>query len=248
MRQKSKGSTPTEQYVSIAEAARMLGYTVDTLHAYHRRGILEAVYPTPGGGKHFRAHDLSAFAEAKERKVNLASVAEMAMQAYVISRANEKRLADLYDAIGLDIPELGVTEEEVVSLYLRAETAKRMPPREDAAVIREWARSFYAMNESYLELVSQYAATDEPWKLFLDLGRELLVNAPRDSFLLNPTLQSAYGYLRISFNNLRSVSYFFCRSRHGSKTADELFDGPRDAISNVCRLLFPDLRGVSGPR
>jgi hypothetical protein len=222
----------------------MIGLSVEALHSMSRRGIIQPIYPDPKGGKHFRANDLSALAEVRDRKMDLSGAAELAMQAYVISRSNEKRIDDLYESLGFDRPELGVTEQEVVALHIQAKEAFFHPLSTDPTSVRDWAKTLYAIDEPYLDLVRRYVGTEEPWRIFMELGREILVKAPKDSFPLNPDLQSAHGYLRTAYNNLRSVSYFFCRTHYGDTAANQAFHG--DNIENVCRLLFPDLSNLSG--
>lgn len=244
MPKKSKGSRPSEQLVSIGHASRMIGLSVETLHSMSRRGVIQPFYPTPSGGKHFRAIDLAALAEVRGRKMDMAGAAELAMQAFVLARSNEKRIEDLYEAMGLEFPELNITEEAIVSLHIQAKDAFFHCLASDPESVREWAKTLYAINESYLELVRKYVGTEEPWKVFMDLGREMLIKVPKDSFPFNVDLQSAHGYLRIAYNNLRNVAYFFCRTYHGNNIAQQLFNDAPDDVENVCRILFPDLSGV----
>src|SRR5580658_3935726 len=121
---KNKGSRPEEQLVPLQRAASMLKIGKSTLQRMSRRGIIQPVYKEGGREGHFRMHDLSALAEALEMKIDLHTVADMAMQAFVTSKGTAKRVDDLYYLLGLGKADLGTTEEEVVALYVRVQEAR----------------------------------------------------------------------------------------------------------------------------
>lgn len=242
-----KGSRPQEQLVPIAEAAKLVGMTERTLHSMAERGILEAVHPQRRGPKHFRMHDLSALAEIRLKKMDLSTIADLAMQAYVASRSNARRVDDLYYLLGFDSPVLGTSEEEVVALYIRAQEAGTQSRDLPAESVHRWAGIFYSVDESYLELVSQHTGSDEPWKVFVDLANTFLSEMPTDSFSTNPPLKSAYAYLSMARTNLRTTSYHFCRHRFGIATAGKVFrNDASDPIEDLVRLMFPPLSKVFG--
>jgi hypothetical protein len=242
---KLKGSRPQEQLVPIAEAAKLVGMTERTLHSMTERGVLEAIHPEKRGPKHFRMHDISALAELRLKKMDLPTIADLAMQAYVTARANSRRVDDLYYLLGFDSPVLGTTEEEVIALYIRAQEAGACTRDLPAESVHEWAGIFYAVDEAYLELVLRHTGSDEPWKVFVDLANTFLSEMPTDSFSTNPPLKSAYAYLSIARTNLRTASYYFCRHRFGIATAGKVFrNDAADPIEGIVRLMFPPLSKV----
>jgi len=247
MQRKVKGSRPQEQLVPLGQAAKIVGMTERTLHSMAERGVLEAFHPQKRGPKHFKMHDLSALAELRLKKMDLPTIADMAMQAYVTARANARRVDDLYYLLGFDTPTLGTTEEEVVSLYVRAQDAIECTETMPAETVHEWAGIFYAIDEPYLELVQLHTASDEPWGAFTELANAFFSRMPTDSFSTNPPLKSAYAYLSIARTNLRTVSYYFCRHRFGMAIASKVFrNDASDPLEGIVRLMFPPMSKMFG--
>lgn len=239
-----KGSRREEDLVPFREAARMLNLVPTTLHKMASRGIIQPVYRNSGREKYFSQHDISALAEIIERKIDMASVADIAMQAYVTAKSNDRRLDDLYHLLGFRRPKLGTTESEVIALFIRTQdTVNDMEP-EDAELVHEWAGIFYSVDEAYLNLVHLHTGIEEPWVVFLNLANAFVNQMPAHSFSVNPPLKSAYAYLAMSRDVLRSASYYYCRVRVGAKRANEAFRHVDDPIEDVIRLLFPPLSQV----
>lgn len=247
---KNKGSRPREELVPIGRAASMLKVSTRTLHRMSRRGVLQALNMEGTRETHFRIHDISALAEVlQEGKIlNLESIAELSMQAFVIARANERRLDDLYHLLGLNKPTLGVGEEQVIALFVRAQEGRKGLRDLQAEDVQDWAGILYAIDEAYLNLVQVHTACEEPWKVFLDLAHGMIEMMPVETFLVNPPMKAAYAYLAIARNNLRTVSYYYCRERLGASIANKVFRHADDPIESVCRLMFPTMPDMLRPR
>lgn len=241
MAQKNKGSQPPQGLLHITEAAQLLGLTTRTLSNYAKRGILIPVTLAPRGPMYFQQTSISALAALLNEGADMSNIAAIAMQAYVSSRATAKALEELHEYLGLRRTALEVTEEGVLSVYARAqagvEDTSPLPP--DVATLREWAAVFFAIDESYLQLVRRLTGSEEPWKVFVDLSVKLLNTKQMASLLEHPELKSALTYLRAASGNLRNVSYFSCRQLHGHSVAEEIFsDGKNDPTEIISALCF----------
>jgi hypothetical protein len=250
---KNKGSRPQEELVPITRASRMIGVSTSTLHRMAKRGVLQPLFMAGSKLKYFRIHDVSALAETlqhgKERPLlDLESIAELSMQAVVLARANERRLDDLYHLLGLNKPTLEVSEEHIIALYVRAQEATKETRGLQAEDVYDWAGILYAVDESYLGRVQAHTACEEPWKVFMDLAHHLIERMPIGTLALNPSMKTAYAYLSTARNNLRSVSYYYCRQKLGISTASKVFRHADDPIEDVCRLMFPSMPDVFGAR
>ena len=229
-----------EDIVTIEEAARILGVCHRMVHKLVRDRLLHPV-PLPGPNKlkkYFRLADVAAYAETQTKKISLADVATMADRAYAVSCGNEKRITNLMRVLGLDSKVLETTEEAVVSLVLRMEDTTLSPPVPKAKDVMEWARTFLAVNEGYLNLVASYTASEEPWAPFMHLAQVLSEGMPTDALVADKELEEAYGYLEAGRRNLRHVGYFYIRERHGSKKADMLFPVEEDYATPVMTMLY----------
>lgn len=226
----------------------MLNISKASLQRYAKRGIIASFYIDSGRVRHFKMHDLSAFAESLEKQIDLRSVADISMQAYVTSKSNERRLDELYYLLGFDKPTLGTTEEEVIALHIRAQETIHITEYLEGKSVHEWAGVFYAIDEAYLNLVKIHTSSEEPWTTYLDLANKMIETMPTHLFATNQPLKSAYAYLATSRDNLRSAAYFSCRTAVGMRKANKAFNHADDPIEDVIHLLFPPLSQVQRAR
>lgn len=234
---KDKGRRPSEGLVAITTAARMLKVSVRQIHRMCATGVLQPVYKTSGGPKHFPVQDIAAAAEVLHGKLDFAAVAVLSMRALATAKANEHRLEDLLRVVGLKRRVLGTRPEEVGTLYERALQELEVPRQPTLEELEEWAGILYAIDEAYLALVENTTACSEPWKVFLDLANKLTADRPYTFYDAVPTLRSAYDYLEASRRNLRIVSYMYCRERLGANNADTLF-GKNDLPDQILSVMF----------
>lgn len=229
--------SPSEELVSVRTACRMLGVAPRTLDAMVRQGTIDAVYTGPRATRKFAVHEVAALAEIRHRKMDLPQTAALAMRAFVTAKANERRLDELFKILGLKRIVLETTTTEVVSLYEKAQLAldtERMPT---IGELEEWAGIFYAIDESYLRLVQQCTASEEPWKLYLDLSTKYANGRKYEYFDAVPELRAAYDQLEAARRHLRVVAYMFCRETKGVSLANSLF-GSRQIADRLLTVMF----------
>jgi hypothetical protein len=232
-----RGRSPSEDLVSLPTAARMLGVTARTIHLMCRQGLLDPVYKKPRGPKHFPVNEVAALAEVRHKKMDLPAVAALSMRAFVIAKANERRLDELFRLLGLRRKVLGTTTTEVVEVYEKAAAAlevERMPLIHE---LEDWAATFFAIDEAYLRLVISCTASEEPWKVFLDLATKYANNRKFEYFDAVPELRAAYDQLEAARRNLRMVAYMFCRETKGVSLANTVF-GTRQVSDRLLDVMF----------
>lgn len=227
----------TDGLVPKEEAARILSVSTRTVERMAKQGVL----PSTQEGL-FRLSDLSAVSEVlvDGGKFDLASLAQAAIKATVTARRAEKGLEQLSVLLGLDLPELPMEQEEVLALYVKASEANKLGVEDPRATdILEWSRTFLAVTEEFLDLVSVYTSSQEPWRVFMELAQELSQRAPKARFPGERDLAAAYSCLNLSRRNLRQVAYFYVRGKKGKRFADKLLpDAELDPHEQVLNLLF----------
>lgn len=229
---------PSEDLLTTQEAAKMLGVPIRALKTLIQKGVLE---PEVGDTKKrgFRLSDLSALAQALSKKMDLSSIGHMALKALAIATRADRKINQLYEAVGFRVLDLPLEEASAVALYQRTQEAlfqMEFSPDE----VTEWARVFLAMSEEYLKLLELYTESEEPWKVFMDLGAHLSEAAPVEKFTYRKDLEAAWGLLRVGRNHLRQVSYFYARQKLGARKAGQLLpDAQLSTTETVLNLLFP---------
>lgn len=234
---KRKGSPTPEGMASRTEAAELLGISTVALQALVRRGVLT---PTFFGKKNpfFSLRAITSLAELRKKKIDFTDVAAIATQAYVTAGLATQAVEDLYLFLGQRRPELSITEDAIVAMYVEAQDGLETDVPITPQLLRRWGDALYGIDERYLKLVQQYTASDEPWHVLLRYGQKLMEDTDILLFHVNPDLAVAYRYLRAAVGNLRNVSYFFCRQVYGISVAGRVFTNERDVTESVIRLCY----------
>lgn len=237
------GSTADDE-MPASEVAKILNVDIRTLQGMVRRGLLQpaAKRRTVTASTPFRADEVAAFADVRFKKLDLGFVASMAMRAYVISKANERRIDRVSDLLGLDLPALETDEDSVVRLFIEAQEhelpERVLPPLEE---VRRWATVLFSIDENYLRLVEHHTGCTEPWEPFFELAQRMLEAAPARSTIRSRELEAAFAYLEAARRHFRGVMYFFYRARHGQRAADRAFPEMTDrgVDAEMAALLYP---------
>lgn len=237
MVKRSLGRSPSEDLVSMSTAAKMLGVCVSTVEKMARNGILQPVYKNRRGPKHFPVQEVAALAEIRHQKMDLPSVAMIAQRALVIAKANERRLDELFRILGLRRKVLDTNATEVVALYENACKTLSIGRHPTVDELEEWAGVFYGIDETYLRLVGQHTASQEPWKVFLDLANQLSARRAYECFDAVPELRLAHDALEAARRHLRMVAYMFCRETRGVRAANDLF-GDQKITDRLLNVMF----------
>lgn len=205
-----------EDLITAAEAAEMLSITQKHVHNLCRRGILASV--TDSKPMKFRRNEVAAVASLRFKKLDMETVANMALRALVLAKSNEHRLDEVRSLLGMQGKVLSTEENEVVSLFTQFEDYILDPPI-PAEEVRRLALIILSINEDYLRAVEIHTATEEPWKPFMTLGLLLSDQTPRSDFSANKDLESAYAYLELARRHLLQISYFYVRNKAGQRAA-----------------------------
>lgn len=227
--------TPGE-LVSWAQAAKMLRVGVQTVAKISNQGMLTPVWK--GRKRFFHRVDVVALMQIFNGKTDFASVANLAMRAFLRAEQCEKKLTELLDILGFTSVPLDITEKGVTSLYAQALALREeQSPVFIAAEIYMFAKRVLATTEEYFTLVEKITKDAEPWRAFLDACQQLLELAPREAMRLDHELTAAYGFLEAARKHIRCVAYFYVRRSHGAKAARDAFIGD-GAYSPLITTLF----------
>lgn len=200
-----------------------------------RQGLLDPVYKTGRGPKHFRVSEIVAVEAVLRGKTDVTSLAITATRALAAAKMNEQKIYELYRLLGLERKVLDTTEEEVLSLYeqaLHLSDTDRQPTIEE---LEDWAPTLFAIDESFLGLVKKYTSSEEPWAVFLGLANKWANDRPNAFFETMPELRAAYDHLEAARKHIRVVSYMYCRQFHGVTTANNIFGtgSPTDKLLDL---------------
>lgn len=220
----------TGLYLTSRETAEVLKVSVEMIHVYDRRQLLEAYYPEGRrAGKRFLAEDVYVLAELRsEHKGDfLRRLPQIAMRAAVASRRVEKRLDELMYLLGMNDVALSLEKEDIVMLHIQAESILQRRTQSHKSDAMSWAKKLLAINEEYLELVKLHLGDDYPWKPYLDLA----------AFLSGRTEGRTRSYVEHARANVRNVAYFYERSFRGPREAERMFPGERYSGRLLQRVL-----------
>lgn len=209
--------------MTAKEAAELLGVHYHTVGRYAKRGILSPVYLNGDLRQYYDVHAVAALSEVVRgggKALDLDAIATLATRAFVISKANEARLEELFRLVGLKRKPLGTTLEEVGEL---CEHAVHLNSSDVPSLLEldDWTTTLHSIDEAYLDLVHRYTASREPWKMFLDLANRW--SAQRNLSDETPDAKNVYNALEAARRNLRAVAYLYCRKVEGPSVADRLF-------------------------
>lgn len=220
----------TGLYLTPAETAEVLGVSVEMVHVYDRKQLLEAYYPEGRkAGKRFLAEDVFALHELRQEHKGdfLRKLPQLAMRAIVTSRRVEKRLDELMQFLGLNDVALSLEPTDVAMLHFNVEKALTMPRAEGDQELLDWSKKLLAINEEYLDLVKMHLGDEYPWKPYLDLARVLSEKCGGRQ----------RSFLEHARSNLRNVAYFYERAWRGPREAEKLFPGERYSGRLLRRVL-----------
>lgn len=228
--------------LSVPEAARLLKVETRTLHQMVRRGLIRPVSKGAANRLRFHLSDVAAASRIRNARLELHLVSNVAHQALALAEMNERRLDELYALLGIGYAVLPTDPEAVAQLFTEAEhLLEYEKPELSVEEVRNWARTFLAMTESYLRLVEDALGRAEPWQVFIDLSEKLCEQAPTGQFNFHKDVESAYGFLEAGRRNVFTCSFFFVRNRHGHTVAVELFPERRKTLDDAILAFLPQV-------
>lgn len=225
--------------LTYAETAEQLDVTSRHLGHMMRQGYIRPAKV----GRHrsdirFRPEDVNAVLELRRRGINLAKLATVATQAHNLSLSTAAKLEKLCAFLGLENNRLRTDEDSVFMLHMKARDTLTLELSDmHASGVLEWASTFNAFDETYLQTIEEFTLDPQPWTTYLELANKLMNNQNEKSEV---NLRFSYTCLDAARRHLRHVSYFYVVSRSGVRLANDLFI--RDAVDDeVIAQLHPVL-------
>jgi hypothetical protein len=193
----------------------------------------------------FRMTDVSSLRRVQYKETNASAAMMEAQQACMETRALRQEVDNLRKALGVDMPTLPTSRDDVVSLLLRAEDALRDLPTQDVVELLDWAKNLYAITEAHLAAITFHTEQKAPWRAFLSLGRHLMSGENPMVTRYDANLQGVYQILAASVRHVRQVAYFHIRVLHGKKYADKILPEARGCPhEDVIAMSFQGMENV----
>jgi len=143
-------------------------------------------------------------------------LAGLAYSAHLDVMRLERRLDQLVDALGFDLPTMKLDEESVMALYLKAQDAlkKNLTPQE----VYDWIRTISTLGEEYFFALHRYTREDHPWKPFHQLIIKMLEAAPFEKLTNDPEYKFLYKCLNAVRKAFRDVIIMYTQSKFENLT------------------------------
>lgn len=225
-------------FIELEEAAAILAVTPQMVHKYVEKGMLPCHYPTgkkPGvrRSRTFRRVDVDALAELREDGIctSQAALISHVLGLSVKIRRLEQGHDELLCYLGMSDHKLSTDYADVMQLYLEAKQIIEQPLSVDDLRDVRWARRLLPIGEDYLAIVKMHTQDKEPWQVFTNSLKRLLV-VHSDPGPIRAVLENA-------LLNLRNASFLYICSLEGPRIAKKKFTHA-SYTGRVFGLLFPE--------
>lgn len=234
------------EYVTRDEAAELLEVGPETVARWTKDGRLVAASLQKSGPKGGRPRVLYKRIHIMEMAALIAEQPDLAkMHALGLRNAAsvttlERRIDEIYDAMGLGISSLQTDESSVRALFHETNYAPDRTMLRAVAWVRMWGSRFFGMNTFYFELAVQVLQKPDAWQCYIAFGDLIEYRA---SDLLGNTIQNdpelvrAYHYLGAAKRHLFYQGFTYCVQHHGMQAAVAKLGRAPNAISEVCAML-----------
>ena len=233
------------EYVTRDEAAELLGVGPDTVTRWTKTGRLVSASLQRGGPKGGRPNVLYKRVHIMEMATLLANQPDLA-QMHALGLRNaasvstlERRIEEIYDAMGLGVSSLPTDEGSVRALLQETNHAPDRQLLRTAAWVRLWGSNFFGMNTFYFELAER--VRPDAWQChvgFGDLIEYRALDLLGDIVWNDPDLVRAYRYLAAAKRHLLYQCFMYCVQHHGLKSAVAQIGRPPNAIAEVSAMLM----------
>ena len=228
------------ELVDATRAAEILGVTKRQIHNLARQGVIRAHYPKGrklSAPQMFKAEEVAAYAELREKKLGLVEVASIAQQALITCRMLERTVDRMRGLIGM-CPLPDFSKDAILEKYNQAQDALQSELPFDVDEVVEWSHFFQNVGEEYFELVEKHTGDGSPWNYFLKLASKMRKEAPEYT---DRETQVAYDCLAVASTFMRQSAYFYIRNKYGKRTAAKICPETADDIASpVLAMAFPD--------
>jgi hypothetical protein len=231
-------------YVTRHEAAELMGVHVDTVTKWTLRGrLVSETFRGASQGRpqvyYLRCHIMEVLA-AMDDGNDVCRTRDLAIRALAISSSNERRLIEIYDAMGLGVEPLARDPDSMHELYASTYETPYAPQLRAVQWVRFWASSFFAMETNYLHLASEVAHNPDIWLHyvnFADLIEKRARNLVEHDLRSDPELAHAYNYLSAAKKHLVYQGFAYCVQKYSMEVAIAKLGKQRDPVNELCALL-----------
>lgn len=234
------------EYVTRDEAAELLEVGPETVARWTRDGRLVAASLQKSGPKGGRPRVLYKRIHIMEMAALIAEQPDLAkMHALGLRNAAsvstlERRIDEIYDAMGLGVSSLQTDESSVRALLHETNYAPDRTMLRTVTWVRMWGSRFFGMNTFYFELAIHVLQKPDVWQYYIAFGdlieyrmQDLLWDVVQN----DPELTRAYRYFAAAKRHLFYQGFMHCVQHHGMQAAVAKLGRPPDAISEVCAML-----------
>lgn len=228
-----------EDLLTFAAVAELLDVTRRHLGHMIRQGYIRPVK----AARHlsylrFRPEDVNAVLDLRRHGTDFPKLAVIAAQARSLSLSNAAKLDKLCAFLGLENNRLRIDEDSIFMLHMKAHDTLELTLSDlRAGAVMEWASTFNAFDEAYLQLIEELTNDAQPWVVYIALANKMMEQQNTRS---ETNLRFAYACLDSSRRHLRHVSYFYVMNKSGERLANDLFI--REAVDDeIIAQLHPTL-------
>lgn len=225
-----------KDYVTREEAAALLDVNVDTITRWTQQGaLISETFPQTSAGRpvlyYLRSHVLDV-GVAKDEK----SAKVIALRALATAATAERRIMEIYEALGLNVPQLARDTSSVQALYdLSCETL-RLSDLAKPGWIRYWGANFFGMEPVYFELANEVLKRDDVWLHYINLSDLIEIHA-RDVPREDTQLVAAYRYLEAGRQHLMVQGFIHCVQKYGLPFAVQNARRGQYLVSEICAAI-----------
>jgi DNA-binding transcriptional MerR regulator len=233
--------TTPEGYLNRKETAERLNISLRHLNTLVRRGLLQPQRVLNATKMFFHQSEIEHLTLARsEKELDLRGVKTLALQALSSVRVLERRIAELYNVMGLSAEPLERDTAAIRTLALQLENGVVDDQLRDPPWVKSWASTFFSMDVLYFQLVRDALGDDEPWKRYIDFANRLKAAGYKqvhEAIKYSDILAHAYKYLHAASRHLTHEGFIYCRQLHGRRIADQVFHEGTEAVDELEALL-----------
>lgn len=221
------GSKSRALLLSLHEAAEMVGHHPNwTSRVLKSAGILPVnrrkSHIKTGNSLLFDRAEVEAFVRMRGGPTSYDCIEKVAYRTQARTATLEQRVELLEHMLGLRLQKLPMDKEELEARYLKAgRLVNGKKPSVSLSDVLDWGRYMLAVTEEYLFLMERLLGTEDPWKVFMQLGERLALTVAGEDPTI-PSVSAAQEYLDIGRKNLRAVAYACSVRKYGVRGAVEL--------------------------
>ena len=226
-------------YVTREEAADLLGICLDTVSNWTRKGILIATtFPQEESGRpltyYLRAHVLQVSVAREEKSPTV-----LALQSLATATTLERRLTEIYEALGLGVEPLARDSGSVRQPYEESNQPLLLRRLRDASWLRHWASLVFGMDTYYFALTDAVLEKEDTWLHYVNFLDLVELHAQDVSPVegRSSSLVAAYRYLSAAKKHLMYQGFVHCVQKYSLPVTIEGLRRGRDLVNELCSII-----------